>query len=169
MKRFFQGAAVWTAALSIMLLSTQSARADGSIGPVYYANGDAATAAAECASGEVCATISQTNGDQIKVLVGESGHCNSYVMTFMRMVGTQVAAVWASSTDRNPDSQGMMGSKCGNFRNTHLTVDSVIDMGVFQNTDGKVSILFFGGSTTPPATPAPATPNPAPAPSSTPH
>lgn len=152
------------ATLVAIFLFSARAQADGSTGPVYYPNGDVATATAECDPG--CATISQTNGDQIKVLVGDSGHCNSYVMTFMRMTNNQVVAVWASSTDRNPDTQGMMGgARCGGFRNTHQTIDGAIDMGIFQNTDGKVFVLFFGGSTTPP--PA-AQPSAVPSPSSSP-
>jgi hypothetical protein len=133
-----------------ILFSSGPAEGDGSVGPVYYANGDAATASAECNPGEVCATISQPSGDQIKVLVGQSGHCNAYVVTFMHVTNNQVTAVWASSTDRNPDAQGMMGgAKCGGFRNTHMTLEGSIDMGVFLNTDGKVFVLFFGGSSTP--------------------
>ena len=129
----------------------QIARADGSPGPVYYSNGAVANAAKECEAGDVCATIAETNGDIIKVSTGESGRCNPYVITFMRYTKDQLVAVWSTPTDRNPDSGGGMmgGAKCGGFRNTHMKVDKgVIDMGVFQNTDGKVFVLFFGGSTT---------------------
>jgi hypothetical protein len=165
MRRLFFGLICLGVAL-VGALHAQAALADGSAGPVYYPNGDIATATSECDTGQVCATVNQSNGDQIKVLIGESGHCNSYVMTFMKVSNDQVTAVWASSTDRNPDSQGMMGqARCGNFRNTHLTVDT-IDMGVFQNTDGKVFVLFFGGSTTPPAPATVSSPNPSPKPSS---
>jgi hypothetical protein len=154
---------------AMMLLLPAIARGDGSAGPVYYSNGDVATATKECDTGEVCATISEASGDQLKVLTGSSGRCNPYVLTFMRYAKDQLMAVWATPTDRNPDSSGMMGAKCGGFRNTHMTVDGVIDMGVFQNTDGKVFVTFFGGSTTPPATPSPApaaspAPSPSPAP-----
>ncbi|MBV8204464.1 MAG: hypothetical protein JO195_05500 [Candidatus Eremiobacteraeota bacterium] len=127
------------------------ALADGSPGPVSYSNGDVATAEKECDAGDVCATINKSNGEQIKVLIGASGHCNPYVMTFMRYQKDQLLGVWATPTDRNPDTSGMMGAKCGGFRNTHMTIDSAIDMGIFQNTDGKVFVLFFGG------TPAPGT------------
>lgn len=127
-------------------VSFDRALADGSSGPVAYANGDVATATKECDAGDVCATITKSNGELIKVLIGASGHCNPYVMTFMRYQKDQLLAVWATPTDRNPDSSGMMGAKCGGFRNTHMTVDGAIDMGVFQNTDGKVFVLFFGGS-----------------------
>jgi hypothetical protein len=127
------------------------ALADGSPGPVYYPNGDVATATPECDAGDICATIVKSNGDVVKVLIGSSGHCNSYVMTFMRFTKDQLVAVWATPTDRNPDSAGMVGAKCGGFRNTHMPIDSDIDMGVFQNTDGKVFVLFFGGSLTAPS------------------
>jgi hypothetical protein len=137
----------------IMLLIpsfAQVARADGSAGPVYYSNGDVATAANECAAGDVCATITEANGDVIKVSTGESGRCNPYVITFMRYVKDQLTAVWSTPTDRNPDhSGGFGGAQCGGFRNTHMKIDKgVVDMGVFQNTDGKVFVLFFGGSLT---------------------
>ena len=95
--------------LCLVLGTCKIALADGSSGPAYYSNGDAATAAKECVGGEACATITQANGDTIKVLTGESGRCNSYVVTFMRYVKDQLVAVWASSTDRNADTQGMMG------------------------------------------------------------
>lgn len=128
----------------------QVARADGSVGPVTYSNGDVATAATECAAGDVCATITEANGDVIKVSTGESGRCNPYVVTFMRYTKDQLVAVWSTPTDRNPDhSGGFGGAQCGGFRNTHMKIDKgVIDMGVFQNTDGKVFVLFFGGSQT---------------------
>ena len=153
MRRLPFAAVVAAAGISCSILAVQTARADGSSGPVYYSNGDVASAAKECNSGDVCATINQANGETLKVLTGESGRCNSYVITFMRYAKDQLIAVWASSTDRNPDSSGglMGGAKCGGFRNTHMNVDSVIDMGIFQNTDGKVFVLFFGGTTTPPA------------------
>jgi hypothetical protein len=176
MKRLICAAAMSAVVLLVMLVSTPFVKADGSTGPVYYTNGDIATATTECGPGQVCGTVTQPSGDQIKVLIGDSGHCNAYVVTFMRVTNNQVAAVWSNSTDRNPDSSGMMGAKCGGFRNTHMMVDDAIDMGVFQNTDGKVFILFFGGSTTPPATPTPSaapspssTSSPAPSASSTPH
>ncbi|HXW50451.1 MAG TPA: hypothetical protein VEJ41_00555 [Candidatus Acidoferrales bacterium] len=159
-----------TALWSLVVASTVCAKvalADGSSGPVYYPNGDVATAIAECAPGLVCGTVTQPSGDQIKVLIGDSGHCNAYVVTFMRVTNNQVVAVWTNSTDRNPDSQSYMGSRCGGFRNTHMMVDGTIDMGVFQNTDGQVFVLFFGGSMTPPPTQS-ATPGPPPAPSATP-
>lgn len=160
MRRFFYAAAVGTAAMLAVLLFTPSVRADGSAGPVYYPNGDTATATKECDAGEVCATISMASGEQIKVLIGASGHCNSYVMTFMRYKSDQLTAVWATPTDRNPDQQGMMGgTKCGGFRNTHMPIDVAVDMGVFQNTDGKVFVTFFGGSTTAPSPGSSSTPS----------
>jgi hypothetical protein len=133
-------------AIAFCCLYATKAVADGSVGPVYYANGDVATATPECEAGDVCATITKSSGDVVKVLIGASGHCNSYVMTFMRFTKDQLAAVWATPTDRNADTSGMMGAKCGGFRNTHMPIDGVIDMGIFQNTDGKVFVLFFGGS-----------------------
>jgi len=66
--------------------------------------------------------------------------------------------VWSTPTDRNPDSPGSFGTgaKCGSFRNTHMAVDGgIIDMGIFQKTDGTIFVQFFGGSTTPPPTPEP--------------
>lgn len=132
----------------LFLVSASIAWADGSSGPVTYSNGDSATAAKECDAGEVCATITEANGDIIKVLTGASGHCNPYVMTFMRYTKDQLMAVWSTPTDRNPDQSGgmMSGPRCSGFRNTHMTIDGVIDMGIFQNTDGKVFVMFFGGS-----------------------
>ncbi|GEM_PF-884270 len=164
MKRLSGIAAMFIAAF-VMLSAPATALADGSVGPVYYSNGEVASAAKECEAGDVCATITRANGDQVKVLTGDSGHCNSYVLTFMQYSNGQLVAVWASSTDRNPDSSGMMGAKCGGFRNTHMTIDKVIDMGIFQNTDGKVFVTFFNGSTTPLAgsPPPPAGPMPTPA------
>jgi hypothetical protein len=139
-------------ALAIVFVAclTEIARADGSAGPVYYPNGDVASAATECEAGDVCATINESNGDVIKVSTGESGRCNPYVITFMRYIKDQLVAVWSTPTDRNPDHGGGFGGvQCGGFRNTHMKVDKgVIDMGVFQNTDGKVFVLFFGGSLT---------------------
>ena len=124
------------------------ALADGSAGPVKYANGDVATATVKCGPGELCATIVQANGDQIKILTGGSGHCNPYVMTFMRYHAGQLDAVWSTPTDRNPDTSGAFGgATCGNFRNTHMKLENdVIDMGIFQNKDGTVFVLFFGGA-----------------------
>ena len=144
-------ATLCTVALLLVPCLAEIARADGSAGPVYYSNGAAASAAKECDTGDVCATITESNGDIVKVSTGESGRCNPYVITFMRYVKDQLVTVWSTPTDRNPDSGGGMlgGAKCGGFRNTHMKVDKgVIDMGVFQNTDGKVFVLFFGGSTT---------------------
>ncbi len=135
------------------LLVHQPAQADGSAGPVYYSNGDIAVATAKCGPGEMCATITTTSGDQIKILTGGSGRCNPYVMTFMRYVKGQLDAVWSTPTDRNPDSGGgMSGPKCGGFRNTHMDLEGgVIDMGIFQNRDGSVFVQFFGGSLTKPS------------------
>lgn len=125
-----------------------AARADGSAGPVKYANGDVATATAECGPGEVCGNLTLANGDQVKILTGGSGRCNPYIMTFMRYHQGQLDAVWSTPTDRNPDSSGGFGGpKCGNFRNTHMMLDGgTVDMGIFQNKDGTVSVQFFGGS-----------------------
>jgi hypothetical protein len=150
MRRPLLVTAALAAATLLTLCGARIASADGSAGPVTYSNGDVATATKECDAGEVCATITEASGDVIKVLTGSSGHCNSYVMTFMRYLKDQLVAVWATPTDRNADSGGGMmgGSKCGGFRNTHMTIDhGVIDMGVFQNTDGKVFVLFFGDTT----------------------
>lgn len=117
---------------------------DGSAGPVTYANGDVATATTQnCAPGEVCAKIQLANGDRIAVLTGGSGHCNPYIMTFMRYSKGQLQAVWSTPTDRNPDVQGSFGTRCGEFHNTHMKVDGIIDMGVFQNRDGTVFVKFF--------------------------
>lgn len=66
----------------------------------------------------------------------------------MRYQKDQLLSVWATPTDRNADTSGMMGAHCGGFRNTHMTIDNAVDMGVFQNTDGKVFVLFFGASAT---------------------
>jgi hypothetical protein len=134
---------------------SERALADGSIGPVYYPNGDSAVATDECNPGDICATITLAGGDTIKVLTGGSGRCNPYVMTFMRYHAGQLDRVWSTPTDRNPDSGGsaFSGPKCGNFRNTHMMLDGgVIDMGIFQKTDGAVFVLFFGGSLTQPKT-----------------
>jgi hypothetical protein len=133
-------------------LHPDAARADGSAGPVYYSNGDVALATAKCAPGELCATITTSSGDQIKILTGGSGHCNPYVMTFMRYTKGQLDAVWSTPTDRNPDTAGMMGgAKCGGFHNTRMDLEGgVIDMGIFQNHDGTVFVQFFGGSLTKP-------------------
>jgi hypothetical protein len=150
MRRPVLATASLAAAMLLALCSAHIALADGSSGPVTYSNGDVATATKECDAGEVCATITEANGDVIKVLTGSSGRCNPYVMTFMRYTKDQLIAVWSTPTDRNPDSGGgmMSGPKCGGFRNTHMWLDKgVIDMGVFQNTDGKVFVLFFGGTT----------------------
>jgi len=139
-------------ALAILFITylAQIARADGSAGPVYYSNGDVASAAQECEAGDVCATITEANGDVIKVSTGESGRCNPYVITFMRYIKDQLVAVWSTPTDRNPDHGSTFGGvQCGGFHNTHMKIDKgAIDMGVFQNTDGKVFVLFFGGSLT---------------------
>jgi hypothetical protein len=150
MRRLSSVAALCTFAISLVTCFAHVARADGSAGPVYYPNGAVASAAKECEAGDVCATITETNGDVLKVSTGESGRCNPYVITFMRYVKDQLVAVWSTPTDRNPDRQGAFaGAQCGGFRNTHMKVDKgVIDMGVFQNTDGKVFVLFFGGSQT---------------------
>jgi hypothetical protein len=150
MRRLSFVAALCTLAMFLVSCLAQVARADGSAGPVYYSNGAVANAAKECEAGDVCATITEANGDVIKVSTGESGRCNPYVITFMRYVKDQLVAVWSTPTDRNPDHGGTFGgTQCGGFRNTHMKVDKgVIDMGVFQNTDGKVFVLFFGGSTT---------------------
>ena len=139
-------------ALVVTIAVAKAALADGSAGPVYYPNGDVATATPKCGPGEVCATIASQNGDQVKILTGGSGHCNPYVMTFMRYHQGQLDAVWSTPTDRVPDSQGMMGgAKCGGFRNTHMPLQNdAIDMGIFNNKDGTVFVLFFGGSTTKP-------------------
>jgi hypothetical protein len=129
-------------------------RADGSAGPVYYSNGDVAVATPKCGPGELCATLTQASGDQIKILTGGSGHCNPYVMTFMRYVKGQLDAVWSTPTDRNPDQAGgmMSGPHCGGFHNTHMDLDGgVVDMGIFQNKDGTIFIQFFGGSLTKPS------------------
>lgn len=136
------------------LLVAQAARADGSAGPVYYSNGDVAVATPKCGPGEMCATITTSSGDQIKILTGGSGHCNPYVMTFMRYVKGQLDAVWSTPTDRNPDQPGgmMSGPHCGGFHNTHMDLeDGAIDMGIFQNKDGSIFIQFFGGSLTKPS------------------
>ena len=118
---------------------------NGSAGPVTYSNGDIATATTQnCAPGNVCAKIQLGNGDQVQVLTGSSGLCNPYIMTFMRYSKGQLAAVWSSTTDRYPDSTGgFSGTKCVGFRNTHMKVDGIIDMGVFQNRDGTVFVQFF--------------------------
>lgn len=134
---------------------SERALADGSIGPVYYPNGDSAVATDECNPGDYCATITLAGGDTIKVLTGGSGRCNPYVMTFMRYHAGQLDRVWSTPTDRNPDSGGgaFSGPQCGHFRNTHMSLDGgVIDMGIFQKTDGAVFVLFFGGSLTQPKT-----------------
>lgn len=142
-RRIASGLAVVACALG----TPTAARADGSAGPVSYPNGDVATATAKCGPGEVCATIALQGGDQIKVLTGGSGLCNPYVMTFMRYHKDALDAVWSTPTDRNPDSSGGLGgSSCGGFRNTHMLVDRMVDMGVFQNKDGTVFVQFFGGS-----------------------
>lgn len=151
MRRLSFIAAPFTLVILLALCLAQIARADGSAGPVYYPNGAVASAAKECDAGDVCATITEANGDIIKVSTGESGRCNPYVITFMRYIKDQLVAVWSTPTDRNADTGGGMltGPRCGGFRNTHMKIDKgVIDMGVFQNTDGKVFVLFFGGSTT---------------------
>ena len=161
-----------------------SAAADGTPGAMYYPNGDAAVATDGCGPGDLCGTITLAGGDSIKVLTGGSGRCNPYVMTFMRYHGDALDRVWSTPTDRNPDSPGSFGTgaKCGSFRNTHMAVDGgIIDMGIFQKTDGTIFVQFFGGSTTAPPTPEPtlappplptppASPGPAtsPAPSSSP-
>lgn len=118
---------------------------NGSAGPVTYANGDVATATTtNCKPGDVCAKIQLGNGDEVQVLTGSSGLCNPYIMTFMRYSKGQLAAVWSSTTDRYPDSTGgFSGTKCVGFRNTHMKVDGIIDMGVFQNRDGTVFVQFF--------------------------
>ena len=142
-------AAAIACALAGPLVVHGLARADGSAGPVYYSNGDVALATAKCGPGELCATITQASGDSIKILTGGSGHCNPYVMTFMRYVKGQIDAVWSTPTDRNPDQPGgmMSGPHCGGFHNTHMDLeDGVIDMGIFQNKDGTVSVQFLGGS-----------------------
>ena len=136
------------------LLVREPARADGSAGPVYYSNGDVAQAIAKCGPGELCATITTSTGDQIKILTGGSGHCNPYVMTFMRYVKGQLDLVWVTPTDRNPDQPGgmMSGPHCGSFQNTHINLEGgVIDMGIFNNKDGTIFIQFFGGSLTKPS------------------
>ncbi|HXM19611.1 MAG TPA: hypothetical protein VN934_12515 [Candidatus Tumulicola sp.] len=136
------------------LLVHQAARADGSAGPVYYSNGDVAVATAKCGPGETCATITTASGDQIKILTGGSGHCNPYVLTFMRYVKGQLDAVWSTPTDRNPDQPGgrMSGPKCGGFHNTRMNLEGgVIDMGIFQNRDGTIFVQFFRGSLTKPS------------------
>jgi hypothetical protein len=141
-------------ALTGPLLFHQLAQADGSAGPVYYTNGDVAVATAKCGPGETCATITTASGAEIKILTGGSGHCNPYVMTFMRYTKGQLDAVWSTPTDRNPDQPGgmMSGPKCGGFRNTHMDLEGgVIDMGIFQNRDGTVFVQFFGGSLTKPS------------------
>ncbi len=134
--------------LVFALAEVHQALADGSRS-VTYSNGDVATAAEECRPGDVCATIKLASGDVIKVLTGDSGRCNPYVMTFMRYHGSDLAAVWSTPTDRNADhAGGAFGSpQCGGFRNTHMSVDNgVIDMGIFQKKDGLVFVLFFGGN-----------------------
>lgn len=152
MKRLlFTIASIVGVVLTIVLGRPTATLADGSLGPVTYANGDVATAVEKCGPGEVCANITRSNGDQIKVLTGGSGHCNPYIMTFMQYNKGQLEAVWSTPTDRNPDSAGggMFGGgpACGKFRNTHMPVDGgVIDMGIFVNNDGTISVKFFGGS-----------------------
>jgi hypothetical protein len=130
-------------------IGTAQVRADGSRS-VAYSNGDVAAAAEECRPGDVCATIKLASGDVVKVLTGDSGKCNPYVMTFMRYHGSDLAAIWSTPTDRNPDtpSGGPFGGgpKCGGFHNTHMFLDhGAIDMGIFQKRDGLVFVLFFGG------------------------
>ena len=144
-------AAALTAVLCSVVAScflVAPARADGSTGPVKYANGDVATATAECGPGDVCGNLTLANGDQVKILTGGSGHCNPYIMTFMRYHQGQLDAVWSTPTDREPDSSGGFGGpKCGSFRNTHMMLDGgTVDMGIFQNKDGTVSVQFVGGS-----------------------
>src|SRR5579863_9973637 len=100
-------------AVAIIAFSAH-ARADGSIGPVYYPNGDSAVATDECNPGDFCATITLAGGDTIKVLTGGSGRCNPYVMTFMRYHAGLLDRVWSTPTDRNPDSGGsaFSGPQC---------------------------------------------------------
>jgi hypothetical protein len=149
MRSNHQSVALACAATIIALATgTHAAFADGTAGPVKYANGDQATATPKCGPGDVCATITLADGDTVKVLTGGSGRCNPYVMTFMRYHLGQLDAVWSTPTDRNPDSSGGYGgSKCGGFRNTHMLIDNgAVDMGIFQNKDGTVFVLFFAGS-----------------------
>ena len=91
-------AVLYSAVASCFVVAT--ARADGSTGPVKYANGDVATATAECGPGEVCGNLTLANGDQVKILTGGSGHCNPYIMTFMRYHQGQLDAVWSTPTPR---------------------------------------------------------------------
>jgi hypothetical protein len=136
-------------AIAAFALGTSAARADGSAGPVSYPNGDVATATTKCGPGELCATIILPGGDQIKVLTGGSGRCNPYIMTFMRYRKDALDAVWSTPTDRNPDASSggfAVSGSCGAFRKTHMLIDGIVDMGVFQNKDGTVFVQFFGGS-----------------------
>ncbi|HXN09548.1 MAG TPA: hypothetical protein VN860_07780, partial [Candidatus Acidoferrales bacterium] len=95
MRRLSFVAVLSTLPILFVAYSAQIARAEGSAGPVYYSNGDVASAANECEAGNVCATINESNGDVIKVSTGESGRCNLYVITFMRYVKDQLVAVWS--------------------------------------------------------------------------
>jgi hypothetical protein len=153
MQPLFMFAVAVCLAIAGSIAASGAALADGSAGPVYYPNGDVAVATPKCGPGELCATITTQAGDEIRVLTGGSGHCNPYVMTFMRYVKGQLDRVWSTPTDRSPDSSGgmMSGPKCGNFVNTHMNLrGGAVDMGIFQNHDGTVFVLFFGGSTTKP-------------------
>ena len=108
MRRLSFVVAPFTLVILLGVCLAQIARADGSPGPVYYSNGAGASAAKECEAGDVCATITEANGDIIKVSTGESGRCNPYVITFTRYTKDQLVAVWSTPTDRNPDSSGGM-------------------------------------------------------------
>jgi len=145
--------AITTAALIALAFCAFPLRAlpDGSAGTVYYSNGDSAVATDGCGPGDYCATVTLAGGDTIKVLTGGSGLCNPYVMTFMRYHAGELDRVWSTPTDRAADSSGTFGgSKCGSFRNSHMTLNGgAIDMGIFQKKDGTVFVQFFGGSPEP--------------------
>jgi hypothetical protein len=108
--------------------------------PVSYSDGAVAYARPQCATGDLCATITLPDGDDIRVYNRGAARCRPFKLELVTLHGEAVMLRSEVVTATRPGKS----RTCPQFANTYVMLDSgEIRMGIFLAKDGTLFVEFL--------------------------
>ena len=108
--------------------------------PVNYTDGAVAQARPECGVGDLCATITLPDEDDVRVYNRGARKCGPFTLELVTLhAGAVVLTSEVLTATAREKHRG-----CAQFENTYVMLDSgEIRMGVFLAKDGSLFVEFF--------------------------
>ncbi len=117
---------------------------------IQFSDGAVGSAAAECGTGDLCASLTLPGGDTIDVYNSGAGECQAFTLEIVRMhAGSELFHSQMQTADRHVTVEHKGKSiDCYQFENTFLTFDGGhARLGLFLSSDGSLFGEWSPGST----------------------